>query len=93
MTAKIKADAYDKLLAEAAGKYELPDYQSESHRDFVVLMHKKGYEIRHYSGRGYYVGPAVVVEGDKVTQARKDAGMELLIDNMALDFVLYPKKG
>jgi hypothetical protein len=92
MTTRFKADTYERLLAEATGKFELPPYGSESHRDFVVQMHSRGYEVRHYNGRGYYVGPAVVVETGQVDKAKKDARCELLVDNMAFDFVLYPKK-
>lgn len=92
MNTRMKADTYDKLLQEATGKYELPPYPSECHRDFVVTMHKKGYEVRHYNGRGYYVGPCVVVEFDRVDQVRKDSKQELLIDNMGHDYVLYPKQ-
>ena len=92
MHTKMKAETYERLLAEATDKYELPPYGSEGHRDFVVQMYKKGYEIRHYNGRGFYVGPAVVVEADQVEKAKKDAKVDLLVDNMAFDFVLYPKK-
>jgi hypothetical protein len=40
----------------------MPEYTKREHRQFVEDMEAAGLEIRHYEGRNFYQGPAVMVD-------------------------------
>ena len=77
-------------LEEATQKYDLlDDYQSDNYFQFIVDMHRAGISLRHYNGRNYYRGPAVVVRS--IQDAMMHTKVPCQWDNMGLDFVVYPK--
>jgi len=81
---------YEQSYKEARGRYELPPYKSEHHRDFVVCMYDKGYEIQHYNN-GYYKGPCVVVGREGVQKVKDDCDVECSVDSEGTVFVIFPR--
>ncbi len=56
---------------------------------FAQECHAADLEVRNYSGRMYYNGPAVVC--DDVSEVMSVVSVKCQWDNMGLRFVVYPK--
>jgi hypothetical protein len=80
-----------KYAQEAFG---LNDYKLESHKRFAAEAYVAGFELRNYSGRGFYNGPAVQV--DQIGNAefckliRATNCHSIRWDNMGMQFIVYP---
>lgn len=81
---------YNDIVSILQG-YFLPVYINERYRQFCVDMYTVGFEnnLRHYKGRNYYEGPAVIC--DNVDEISKLTEVPLQWDNFGLKYVVYPK--
>jgi hypothetical protein len=59
------------------------------HSRFAADMERAGLEVRHYRGRFFWQGPAVVV-GDR-DQAISATDVACQWDQMGLDWIVYPR--
>jgi hypothetical protein len=67
----------------------LPVYADPLHRQFVHDCRAAGYEVRHYRGRNFWEGPAVITDdADDVARATR---VPVQQDNMGLGYVVYPR--
>ena len=66
-------------------------YDNEDCKRFVEDMEEAGFsdELRHYNGRFYWKGPAVVVSN--IQDALSNTKVKCQWDNMGLGFIVYPK--
>jgi hypothetical protein len=61
------------------------------HDKFRRDMEGAGYEVRDYSGRSYYRGPAVVVQVGELQDVIRATGVRVQTDNMGKgSLVVYP---
>ncbi len=65
------------------------EYKHPDHLRFVSEMEDAGLEVRHYRGRFYWHGPAVVV-GD-LQDALGATDVRCQWDNMGRGWVVYPR--
>ena len=65
------------------------DYEDENYKQFCDDMLYAGLECKHYFGRFFYEGPSVVV--NDIQEALSNTKVKCEWDNMALDYVVYPK--
>jgi len=75
-------DLYDRAVSS-------DDYEKERYKNFCDDMENAGLELRHYDGRYYYHGPAVVV--DNIQDALSKTKVPCQWDNMGLDYIVYPE--
>jgi hypothetical protein len=68
---------------------ELPEYTNEDHKQFVTDMQAVGLKVRHYRGRFFYQGPAVVVP--EVQNALSKTQVQCTWDNMGKEYIVYPR--
>jgi hypothetical protein len=73
----------------AQQEYELEDYKQDSYRRFVAECYDAGLSLRHYNGRFYFKGPAVVTSD--ISIVIRATTVEVQWDNMGLDWIVYPK--
>jgi hypothetical protein len=64
-------------------------YDEPDHVRFVEDMTAAGLRTRHYRGRWYWEGPAVVVED--LQDALGATKVRCQWDNLARDWIVYPK--
>lgn len=59
---------------------------------FMLDMRKAGlkYKMRHYRGRFFWEGPAVVV--DNIQEVLSKTKVPCQWDNMAMSWIVYPKE-
>lgn len=79
----------DEEFEEVREEYELLDYEEERYKQFCVDMAKNSLSIRHYNGRNFYSGPAVVWHN--VSDIKEKTSILLQWDNMGKDYIIYPK--
>jgi hypothetical protein len=65
------------------------EYQHPDHVQFVEDMEETGLDVRHYRGRFFWRGPAVVV--DDLQDALGATEVPCQWDNMGRGWVVYPK--
>ena len=65
------------------------EYRVPEHQRFIRDMEKAGLEIRHYDGRSWWAGPAVVV--DDISDAMSVTRVPCQFDNMGRHFIVYPR--
>lgn len=71
----------------------MTDYTNPVFIRFVKDMEEAEIDVRDYSGRNFYKGPAVVTsrsDGLTVQDVIRATNLKLQMDNMGLDHVLYP---
>ena len=68
-----------------------PRFENDAadHVQFVKDMEEAGLKVRHYRGRWYWEGPAVVVED--LQDALGATKVRCQWDNLARDWIVYPK--
>jgi hypothetical protein len=66
-------------------------YTRKSYLQFVRDMRRADLDdaLRHYRGRCFYEGPAVVVKN--VQDALSETKVPCVYDNMGMDYIVYPK--
>lgn len=75
---------------KARCEYDLPDYEKEKYKRFVIDCCNVGLEdVRNYRGRCFYEGPGVVVSD--ISKVAKITKVPIQWDNMGLDYIVYPK--
>jgi hypothetical protein len=65
-------------------------YDTDACYQFVADMESAGIMVRHYEGRDFWQGPAVVVPAIAVKSAMARTAVNLQTDLMGLDRVVYP---
>ena len=65
------------------------EYKHPDHVRFVEDMEEAGLDVRHYRGRFYWRGPAVVI--DDLQDALGSTKVRCQWDNMGLGWVVYPE--
>jgi hypothetical protein len=66
------------------------NYTNADYLQFVEDMEEAGLEVRHYRGRFFWEGPAVVVSD--LQEARGATEVACQWDNMGLDWIVYPRR-
>ena len=66
------------------------DYDDPRYKKFCDELESLGYNLIHYEGRFFFKGPAVIVEDSSTAMANTTVRCQ--IDNMGLDYVVYPKR-
>ena len=66
-------------------------YTHPKHLQFIKDMQQVGLEVRHYKGRYWWQGPAVVV--DYIEDARDHTQVPCQSDNLGLGYIVYPVQG
>ncbi len=64
-------------------------YRNLDHLRFVEDMEEAGLDVRHYRGRFFWTGPAVVV--DDLQDALSATRVRCQWDNMGRGWVVYPR--
>jgi hypothetical protein len=73
-------------MSEEKKEYKLPAYQK-----FVEECEAAGFEVRHYNGRNFFSGPAVV--HTDVQAVIRVTSVPVQWDNMGkTDYIIYPKR-
>lgn len=76
---------------------ERPEYTNPRYRQFVEDMEDAGYEWEHYNGRFSYEGPAVRTDergrdgGPTMQEVTRATEVTCQWDNMALNYIVYPR--
>jgi hypothetical protein len=68
-------------------------YDNEACNQFVEDMARQGFPVRHYRGRSFWEGPAVVTdreEGIEEQDLIRATKVRLQQDNMGLETIWYP---
>jgi len=69
-------------------------YSNKECNQFVEDMEAAGYEVRHYEGRSFWKGPAVVTDnenGDTLQDVIRATDVRLQWDQMGrCDLIVYP---
>ncbi len=69
---------------------EMPErYENKKHQKFRRDCEGNGFEVRHYRGRFFYEGPAVVAHD--IQDVVRATTVKVIWDNMGLDYIIYPK--
>ena len=66
-------------------------WKNERYQQFQEDMEKAGYEVREYSGRFYYNGPAVDCDNDEFQEVLSSTKVACQWDAMGLGKIVYPK--
>jgi hypothetical protein len=89
MNASATRDDFESFDDDATWPDGLPVYANPFHRQFVQDCRKAGYEVRHYRGRNFWEGPAVIT--DDADDVIRSTGVPVQHDNMGLGYVVYPR--
>lgn len=83
-------EKYVRDLCEIASEqYELENYTQQSYKRFIAECYDAGFVLRHYNGRFYFKGPAVVT--DDIAKVIRTTTVPVQWDNMGLKWIVYPK--
>ena len=63
-------------------------YVKPEHVQFIDDMEEAGFDVRHYSGRWFYQGPAVSV--DDLQDAMSETKISVGWDNLGMGFIVHP---
>jgi hypothetical protein len=67
----------------------LPNYEHPDHVQFVEDMQAAGFEVRHYAGRFFWSGPAVIME--KPQDWQLNTAVKCQHDNLGDVRLVYPQ--
>jgi len=78
---------------QARAEFNLPEYWSSVYRKFVSDFYAADRRtLRHYNGRRYYSGPAVIVPRNELVKAIRETTVLVRWDEMGVsDLALYPE--
>ena len=83
---EVEIETLDQKFEEAREYYNLPNYDREAYRQFVVDCFKQELEVIHYNGRFFFQGPGALVDSanEVITKVKWQS------DTMGKGFVVYP---
>ena len=65
-------------------------YENEDCRRFVADMEKAGITAHHYTGRYFWAGPAVIIDGKNRDKIARLTSVTLQQDDFGTGLVIYP---
>lgn len=86
--AKVSCLHSEQKVMTTLNKFDI-EYPQAHFNQFVQDMENAGLEVRHYEGRFFFRGPAVVV--DKIFDAMSRTKIESQWGHLGLQYIVYPR--